>query len=65
MDNAVSVMAHGRDTKCGRHRQPGWKNHGIRAPRGGGCGFPMFGNNTMDNDGDSIWDLWIDIGGEG
>jgi hypothetical protein len=23
----------------------------------------MFGKNTMANHGDSIWDLWIDIGG--
>jgi hypothetical protein len=31
----------------------------------GGWGFPMFGKNAMAYDGDSIWDLWIDIGGEG
>ena len=27
--------------------------------------FSMFGRNTMINESDSIWDLWIDIGGEG
>jgi hypothetical protein len=65
MDNSVSIMAHGSDTNCGCHRQPGWKNHGIPAAPVEGCGFPMFGKNAMAYDGDSIWDLWIDIGGEG
>jgi hypothetical protein len=65
MDNSVSIMAQGSDPKCGRHRRPGLKNHEIRSTWVKGCDFPMFGKNTMANDGDSIWDWWIDIGGEG
>jgi hypothetical protein len=54
----------GSDIKCGRHRQPGWLDDAIRAPRLGHCGFAMFEKKTMANHGDSIWDLWIDLGGE-